>query len=99
MYMYMYSLLPACDSVSFLSTSYYCFTPSPPNGRLYIPSSGDLRVKCLGTHHQKSIYMIWPPNAPSNTQYDYISLFHIAYSHIYLLGSAGAVFFGPYLVF
>ena len=64
-----------------------------------IPPSGDLRVKCLGTHHQKSIYLVWPPNAPFNKQYDYISLFHIAYSHIYLLGSAEAVFFRLYLIF
>ena len=38
---------------------------------LTIPSSGKLRVKCLGIPHQKSIYMVSHLNALSNKQYNY----------------------------
>ena len=51
----------------------------------HIPWAGASAVKCLGIPHQKSTYMVWPPNAPSNKQYGYIYESHIAYSHEYPL--------------
>ena len=50
-----------------------------------IPWAGASAVKCLGIPHQKSTYMVWPPNAPSNKQYGYIYESHIAYSYEYPL--------------
>ena len=57
--------------------------PAATGPVLAIPSAGDLGSLSLGIPHQKSIYMVLLPNAPSSTQYDYIYEYYIVYSHVH----------------